>query len=76
MRLTGTPATNERFCRAPAGNAYGAALTPENVGIGRGPVRTSLENLWMVNATAGFPSIAGTVGAGIRLYEELSGDRV
>ena len=76
MRLTGTPATNERFCRAPAGNAYGAALTPRNVGLGRRPTRTSLENLWMVNATAGFPSIAGTVGAGIRLYEELSGDRV
>jgi phytoene dehydrogenase-like protein len=76
LRLTGTPATNERFCRAPAGNAYGAALTPRNVGLGRRPTRTSLENLWMVNATAGFPSVAGTVGAGIRLYEDLSGDRV
>lgn len=75
LRVTGTPATNERFCRAPAGNAYGAALTPANVGLGRRPMRTSLENLWMVNATAGFPSVAGAVGAGMRLYEELSRSR-
>lgn len=76
MRLTGTGATNARFCRAPQGNAYGAALTPANVGVHRRPFRTSLENLWMVNATAGMPSVAGTVGAGIRLYRELTGDAV
>ncbi len=72
LSLSGTPATNARFCRAPAGNAYGAALTPKNVGFGRGPYRTPLENLWMVNATAGFPSVAGVMGAGLRLYEQLS----
>ena len=74
MRVTGTPATNERFCHAPEGNSYGAALTPANVGIGRKPMGTSLGNLWMVNATAGFPSVAGCVGAGMRLYEQLTGD--
>ncbi len=73
LSLSGTPATNARFCRAPAGNSYGAALTPANVGFGRGPWRSSLSNLWMVNATAGFPSVAGTMGAGLRLYETLSG---
>lgn len=72
FRLTGTPATNERFCWAPAGNSYGSALTPANIGPRRRPWRTSLENLWMVNATAGFPSVAGTVGAGMRLHRELS----
>ena len=76
MRLTGTPATNARFCRAPEGNSYGAALTPRNMGPQRKPFRSSVENLWLVNATAGFPSVAGAVGAGIRLYEELSGDVV
>jgi hypothetical protein len=30
----------------------------------------------MVNATAGLPSIAGTIGAGIRLYRDLTGDAV
>ena len=26
LRISGTPATNERFCRAPGGNSYGAAF--------------------------------------------------
>lgn len=72
MRVTGTPTTNERYCRAPEGNAYGSALVPENMHLERKPLRV-LDNLWIVNATAGFPSIAGTVGAGLRLYEELRG---
>jgi all-trans-retinol 13,14-reductase len=76
VRVCGTPATNERFCRAPRGNAYGSALTPKNVRIDRGPLHTSVENLWMVNATCGFPSIAGAVGAGMRLYEDLTNDPV
>jgi len=76
MRVTGTPVTNERFCRAPAGNAYGAALTPKNVTFGRGPYKSGLDNLWQVNATAGYPSVAGTAAAGMRLYRELTGDTV
>ena len=76
LRVVGTPATNERFCRAPAGNAYGAALVPEHVTLGRRPFRTQLDNLWMVNATAGLPSVAGAVGAGMRLYGELTGEIV
>lgn len=72
MRVCGTPSTNERFCRAPGGNSYGAALTPRHVGFDRGPYRTSLENLWMVNATAGFPSVAGTIAAGMRLHRMLA----
>jgi phytoene dehydrogenase-like protein len=76
FRMAGTPSTNERYCWAPSGNAYGAALIPAYVGMRRRPWQTSLENLWMVNATAGLPSIAGTVGAGIRLYRDLTGDRV
>jgi phytoene dehydrogenase-like protein len=76
IRVLGTPATNERFCRAPAGNAYGAALIPSQVALGRRPFRTSLDNLWMVNATAGLPSVAGAIGSGMKLYEELTGDRV
>lgn len=77
FRMAGTPATNERYCWAPAGNAYGAALTPRNVGIHRKPWRAAaIDNLWMVNATAGFPSVAGTVGAGMKLYKDLTGDSV
>ncbi|MEO6420989.1 MAG: NAD(P)/FAD-dependent oxidoreductase, partial [Polyangiaceae bacterium] len=76
MRVTGTPATNARFVRAPEGNSYGAALTPKNVGAHRKPSRTSLENLWLANATAGFPSVAGAIAAGIHLYQDLTGDQV
>ena len=76
LRIVGSPASNERFCRAPGGNAYGAALTPAHVTIGRRPFRTQLDNLWMANATAGLPSVAGALGAGMRLYGELTGDVV
>lgn len=72
LRVAGTPVTNERYCFAPKGNAYGSALTPANVGFGRGPRRSELDNLWLVNATAGFPSVAGTIGAGMRLFRQLS----
>lgn len=71
MRVAGTPLTNEQYCRAPLGNAYGSALTPENM-FPRVPFETPIENLFFVNATAGYPSVAGTVAAGARLYERLS----
>ena len=51
-------------------------MTPRNVAVGRGPYRSELENLWLANATAGFPSVAGAVGAELRVYEMLTGDRV
>ena len=69
----GTPTTNQRYCGAPEGNAYGAALTPRHVGLGRVAAETPLANLWLVNATAGYPSIAGTVKAGLDLYRRLAG---
>jgi all-trans-retinol 13,14-reductase len=68
IQVMGTPATNERFCAAPLGNAYGSALTPKNVSR-RVPKTTPLENLWIVNATAGFPSIGGTVKSAIELVD-------
>lgn len=71
LRVMGTPATSERFCGAPQGNAYGSALTPKNVRT-RVPYATPLPNLWLVGATAGHPSIGGTVMAGLELAEQLS----
>jgi all-trans-retinol 13,14-reductase len=71
IQVAGTPTTNVRYCWAPAGNAYGAALTPRNVGIHRKPWRSGLGNLWLVNATAGMPSVAGAIGAGMRLFRSL-----
>jgi phytoene dehydrogenase-like protein len=71
-RVMGTPATNARFCGAPDGNSYGSALTPKNVNGARVPYETPIPNLFQVNATAGFPSIGGTVKSGIELYEKLA----
>jgi all-trans-retinol 13,14-reductase len=71
MRVMGTPATNARFCGAPEGNAYGVALTPAHMGPGRIPNETPFENLWQVNASTGYPSVAGTVRAGIDLHARL-----
>ena len=68
IQVMGTPATNERFCTAPFGNAYGSALTPKNVSR-RVPHATPFANLFLVNATAGFPSVGGTVKAGIELVD-------
>lgn len=72
MRVAGTPLTNERFVRSPRGNAYGAALTPDNVRWPRVHFDTPLPNLYLVNATAGYPSIGGTVGSGMRLFDQLT----
>ncbi len=71
IRVMGTPATNARFCRAPQGNAYGVALTPGYMGPGRIAKDTPLPNLWLVNASAGYPSVAGTVRAGIDLHAHV-----
>ena len=72
MQVMGTPATNERFCGAPEGNAYGAALTPRYMGPGRMSAQTPFSNLWLANATAGYPSVAGTVKTGLDLVRLLS----
>lgn len=70
MKLAATPLTNERFCRAPRGNAYGSNLSADAIWP-RVPNRTPVENLYLVNASAGYPSVGGTMGAGLRLADRL-----
>lgn len=72
LRVMGTPATNARFCLAPEGNSYGAALTPRQVRSARVPHETALSNLFLANATAGYPSIGGAVRAGLDLVDLLA----
>ncbi len=69
MRVAGTPLTNAEYCRSPRGNAYGTALTP--LQLSRVPFETPAANLFLVNASAGYPSIGGTIGSGMRLYDRL-----
>jgi phytoene dehydrogenase-like protein len=72
LKVVGSPTTNERFCWSPEGNAYGEALTPGHVGPSRVPFETPIENLFLCNATAGYPSVAGTVRSGQRLFALLA----
>jgi phytoene dehydrogenase-like protein len=61
---------------APQGNIYGSALTPKNISATRLKAKSPIENLFFTGASAGYPSIGGTVGAGIRLFTELTGRTV
>ncbi len=72
MRVCGTPATNARFVRAPEGNSYGARLTPKNMGPTRKPFRSSLDNLWLANATAASRASREPLARACALFEELS----
>lgn len=72
MRVAGTPTTNKRYLWAPRGNIYGSALTPRNVDATRLGGTSPIENLFFVGAASSFPSIGGTVGGGMRLFNALS----
>jgi all-trans-retinol 13,14-reductase len=73
LKVVGSATTNARYCWAPQGNAYGAALTPAS--RSRVPFDTPIPNLYLVNATAGWPSVCGAVRSGTRLYEKLAAGR-
>jgi phytoene dehydrogenase-like protein len=75
VHVTGSPTTSERYARAPAGNSYGATMTPARIWPGRLDHRTSIDRFWFCNASSGFAGFAGTIWTGSRLYERLTGDR-
>lgn len=75
LRVTGSPTTNEDFCWAPRGHAYGQHLTPENMGMGRLKSSTPWKNFFWCNAASGYPGVNGTIGTGMQLYMDLTGDR-
>lgn len=73
IKLVGSPLTNEDFCGAPMGNAYGAEMTPENAAPRLG-AKTPFNNLFFCNATSGSPGVYGTTSTGMDLYTALTGD--
>ncbi len=73
IKLVGSPLTNEDFCGAPMGNAYGAEMTPENAAPRLG-AKTPLKNFFFCNATSGSPGVYGTTSTGMDLYTRLTGD--
>lgn len=76
MRLYGTPTTSERFLGQPQGNIYGAKLIPQQVGLNRLGYMTELPNLFLVGATAGYPSVPGVIGNGMDVVELMTGRSV
>ena len=75
LHLSGSPTTNEDFCWAPRGHAYGQHLTPGNMGLGRLKALTPWKNFYWCNAASGYPGVNGTIGTGMELYMRLTGDR-
>jgi all-trans-retinol 13,14-reductase len=74
MKIYGTPTTSEFYLGQPQGNIYGANLVPQQVGLNRLGYRTELPNLFLVGASAGYPSIPGVINNGMNVVELLTGD--
>lgn len=73
MKIYGTPTTSEYFLGQPEGNIYGANLIPQQVGLRRIGYRTALPNLFLVGASAGYPSVPGVIGNGMNVAELITG---
>lgn len=73
MKVYGTPTTSEFYLGQPQGNIYGAKLIPKQVGLNRLGYLTELPNLFLVGATAGYPSVPGVIGNGMDVVELLTG---
>jgi all-trans-retinol 13,14-reductase len=73
MKVYGTPTTSEHYLGQPRGNAYGATLSPRYIGLNRLGYETELSNFFLVGASAGSPSVPGTIGNGMDVFERLTG---
>ncbi|AUT03511.1 all-trans-retinol 13,14-reductase [Nostoc sp. CENA543] len=76
MKIYGTPTTSEYYLGQPEGNIYGAKLVPQQVGLNRIGYKTELPNLFLVGASAGYPSVPGVIGNGMDVVELLTGESV
>ena len=74
-KVVGSPSTNVHWVNAPKGNAYGASITPSQMGPGRLKAKSPWKNFFWCNATAGYGGVHGTVSTGVGLYMELTSDK-
>ncbi|MBF2063216.1 MAG: NAD(P)/FAD-dependent oxidoreductase [Calothrix sp. C42_A2020_038] len=72
MKVYGTPTTSEFYLGQPEGNIYGAKLVPSQVGLNRLGYTTELSNLFLVGASAGYPSVPGVIGNGMNVAELIT----
>jgi all-trans-retinol 13,14-reductase len=76
MKVYGTPTTSEFYLGQPQGNIYGASLVPNQVGLNRLGYKTELSNLFLVGASAGYPSVPGVIGNGMNVVQLITGESV
>jgi all-trans-retinol 13,14-reductase len=76
MKVYGTPTTSEYYLGQPEGNIYGAKLVPQQVGLHRLGYQTDLPNLFLVGASAGYPSVPGVISNGMDVVEMITGKAV
>ena len=74
MKIFGTPTTSEYYLGQPEGNMYGAKLIPQQIGLNRLGYKTELPNLFLVGASAGYPSVPGVISNGMDLVELITGE--
>lgn len=76
LKVFGTPTTSEHYLGQPQGNIYGAKLIPQQVGLNRLGYKTELPNLYLVGASAGYPSVPGVISNGMDVAELITGQRI
>ncbi len=76
MKIFGTPTTSEYYLGQPEGNMYGAKLIPRQIGLNRLGYKTELSNLFLVGASAGYPSVPGVISNGMDVVELLTGESI
>jgi phytoene dehydrogenase-like protein len=74
VKVVGTTVTNEDFVMAPKGNAYGSLMDPAQISTDRLRADTPWKNFFWCNASSGYAGVYGTVGTGMALYMQLTGD--
>lgn len=74
VKVVGTTVTNEDFVMAPQGNAYGSLMNPAQISTERLRADTPWKNFFWCNASSGYAGMYGTVGTGMALYMQLTGD--
>lgn len=76
MKVYGTPTTSEYYLGQPQGNIYGSKLVPHQIGLNRLGYVTELPNLFLVGASAGYPSVPGVISNGMDVVEIITGKSV
>ncbi|MBI2990176.1 MAG: NAD(P)/FAD-dependent oxidoreductase [Candidatus Magasanikbacteria bacterium] len=74
VKSIGTSTTNEDYVLATRGNAYGSAMIPSQMAMGRLKAGTPWHNFFWCNASSGYAGMYGTVHTGISLYTRITGD--